>query len=76
MSEIDLRTCKPGDKLLSKHGMVLEYVEYDPTAVYPHIVAYPNEAPYMGSSGSRLDNGQVFAKNRMEEDQDIVEILG
>lgn len=67
---IDLRTCKPGDKLLSKHGMVLEYVEHLPDAYFPHIVKYPD-----GAFGSRCDDGHVFAKKRLEEDHDIIEIL-
>ena len=71
MTEVDLRKCKPGDKLLSKHGNVLEYVEYKPSNTYPHFIKYPD-----GSLGTRLDNGWVFGKKRMEEDEDIVQILG
>lgn len=73
--EVDLTTCKPGDKLLTVHGLVLEYVEYKPENTYPHLVKYPHEPPYNGSLGSRLDNGWVFGKKRTEEDEDIVEIL-
>lgn len=71
MSSVDLRKCKPGDKLLSKHGIVLEYVFHEPGAPYPHRVKYPD-----GSMGTRLDDGHVFGKKRLPEDHDIVEILG
>lgn len=71
MSELDLRTCKPGDELLGKHGVVLKYVKYVQGQPYPHIVAYPD-----GQLGSRLNNGQVFKKDRLEKDEDIVEIIG
>ena len=73
---IDLRNCKPGDKLLSKHGLLLEYVgpllEED---YFDHAVKYPNISPYFGSSGTRTHDGFVFRKKRLEEDHDIVEIL-
>ncbi len=64
---VDLRTCKPGDKLLTKHGTILTYV--GPTAC-PHLIKYPN-----GAFGTRSDNGQVVVHGRLPEDEDIVEIL-
>jgi hypothetical protein len=72
---VDLRTCKPGDKLRSKHGMVLEYIgrtKYNDSysSAYPHDVRYPD-----GSRGTRTNNGQVFCVNRLPEDHDIVEII-
>lgn len=67
---VDLRTCKPGDKLRSKHGVILTYVDYWPDDHFPHEVAYPD-----GSWGSRTDDGFVFHKNRLPEDHDIVEII-
>jgi hypothetical protein len=70
MSDINLTTCIPGQKLLSKHGQILTYVSHNPTEAFPHIVRYQN-----GSVGSRLDNGQVFAKNRSVLDEDVVQIL-
>ncbi len=68
---VDLRECKAGDKLLSRHGLVLEYVRVLPEGDYmDHEVKYPN-----GSFGSRTHDGFVFRKKRMEIDHDIVEIL-
>lgn len=68
---VDLRTCKKGDKLISKHGLVLTYV--GPTEeghYYDHYVTYPN-----GSGGTRLHDGTTYRHNRMECDHDIVEIV-
>lgn len=70
---VDLRQCKPGDKLLTKHGTIMEYVgPNDPWfhTQYPHLVKYPN-----GELGSRTDDGFVFLFDQRPEDQDIVEIL-
>jgi hypothetical protein len=68
---VDLRTCKPGDVLISKHGMKLTYVkalsEWD---YMDHEVMYPN-----GSSGTRTHDGFVLRKKRLEIDHDIVEII-
>ncbi len=69
-NSIDLRTCKPGQKLRSKHGLILTYSKYSLDDYYPHEVIYPN-----GSRGTRINDGHVFYKNRMKEDHDIVEIL-
>ena len=70
---VDLRTCKLGDKLLTKHGTILEYFwpndSPHPTE-YPHLIKYPN-----GAFGTRTDNGQIFLQIRRPEDEDIVEIL-
>ena len=70
---VDLRQCKAGDKLLTKHGTILTYVGPNdspyPTE-YPHLIMYPS-----GGFGSRTDNGQVFVQARRPEDEDIVEIL-
>ena len=69
---IDLRTCKPGDKLRSSHGSILTYV--GPTEEgheYDHYVQYRD-----GSLGTRTHDGHVFREKRMPEyDQDIVKIL-
>jgi hypothetical protein len=68
---IDLRKCKPGDILISKHGMELTYVKALPEEDYmDHEVKYPN-----GSYGTRTHDGFVFRKKRLEEDHDIVEII-
>lgn len=73
---VDLRTCKSGDKLISKHGLVLTYVGILPEGSYmDHEVQYPDEAPYFGSSGSRTHNGFAYCQNRLESDHDIVEIV-
>lgn len=64
----NMNKCKKGDKLLSVHGTVLEYIgineRYEP---YRHVVKYPN-----GSLGSRTDSGEVFVRNKMDTDEDIL----
>lgn len=68
---VDLRKCKPGDKLQTRHGTVMEYVELETSnRSYPHIVKYPN-----GARGTRTDDGFVFRVNRHPDDEDIVEIM-
>lgn len=68
---IDLNTCKSGQKLRTKHGTILTYVGKMPVGShYPHEIKYPN-----GSSGTRCDDGFVFYKNRLDSDEDIVEII-
>ena len=71
---IDLRNCKKGDKLLTKHSTILEYVEaLDPEIhYYSHRIKYPN-----GSDGTRVDSGHVFKnpESRLDSDEDVVEIL-
>lgn len=53
---VDLNTCKPGDKLLSKHGEILTYVgKCDETNYYDHNVLYAN-----GSPGTRMNDGFVY----------------
>lgn len=65
----DMNQCKPGDKLKSKHGLILEYIGIDETqAPYRHRVRYP--APL--GEGTRLDNGMVFKNRPLPEDHDIV----
>jgi hypothetical protein len=64
----DMNKCSKGDKLLSTHGTVLEYVGIDGRqSPYRHVVKYPN-----GALGSRTDSGEVFIKNKMEIDEDII----
>ena len=68
---VDLRTCKPGDKLISKHGMELIYMRPLPDGTYmDHEVKYPD-----GSLGTRTHDGFVFRKKRLDTDHDIVEIV-
>ena len=69
---VDLRNCKPGDKLLSRHGLILEYVRpLGENDYMDHQVRYP-----CGGWGSRTHDGFVFRKSREPEiDHDIIEIL-
>lgn len=70
---VDLRTCKKGDILISKHGTRLKYIRPLPEDnYYDHEVEYPE--PNCGN-GTRTHNGQVFRKNREDTDEDIVEII-
>jgi hypothetical protein len=72
--KIDLRTCKPGDKLISSHGAELEYVRPTTEREYlDHVVKYLDENLGMGT---RTHDGFVFKNNRIPEiDHDIVKIL-
>ena len=76
---IDLRTCKPGQKLRSKHGLILTYIgPTEPGNYYDHIVQYPPIAPYTEKTlGTRIHSGHVSrnVNKRLPEDHDIVEIL-
>jgi hypothetical protein len=70
---IDLSMCKPGQKLKSKHGMILTYVRpLNPANDYNHEIMYPNK-----SIGTRTNDGFVYMNpnKRIPEDEDIVEIL-
>ena len=69
---VDLNTCVKGQKLRSKHGMILTYVGPSGNSFYPHEVRYPQ-----GGYGSRTHDGFTFSNpsKRLEEDNDIVEIL-
>jgi len=75
--KIDLRTCKKGDILISKHDLIVEYIEplpandyYDHKVYYPPTVEWPN-----GSYGTRTHDGRVFRNVRQPEDHDIVKII-
>lgn len=73
MSNIDLRICKPGQKLRSKHGMILTYVRpLEESNYYQHEVQYPS-----GAMGTRTHDGYVYKNpdKRLPQDHDIVEIL-
>jgi len=70
---IDLRTCKKGDLLVSKHGSILEYVAPLPDGnLYDHEVMYPD-----GSGGTRLHDGYTFRnpERRLPTDHDIIAII-
>lgn len=66
---VDLTKCKPGDKLRSKHGLVLTYVGPN-NGDYPHTVKYPD-----GNYGTRTNDGFTFRTKRMDSDHDIVEVI-
>jgi hypothetical protein len=67
---VDLNTCVPGQRLLSKHGWILTYV--GKANLGRHTVKYPD-----GVLASRTDDGYVSSmpEDRREQDHDIVEIL-
>ena len=68
---IDLRKCRPGDKLLSKKGNVVTYLGNDSgNFLWPHRIQYID-----GGIGTRTNDGFVFSANRWPEDDDIVKIL-
>lgn len=70
---VDLNQCKPGDKLRSKHGMILTYIRKLPKgSYYSHQVKYPS-----GALGSRTNDGYVMCNpdKRLKSDHDIVEII-
>jgi len=62
-----MNQCKPGDKLLSFRGTIFTYGGKTHPYPYPHLVFYPD-----GHEGTRTDDGQVFSKNKLPEDEDIV----
>jgi hypothetical protein len=68
--KVDMSQCKPGQKLRSKHGIILEFVGYYPADVFPYRVVYSD-----GGHGYRTVEGWVFRNNVLPEDHDIVEIL-
>jgi hypothetical protein len=71
LGKVDLRTCEPGDLLVSRHGEYLTYVEPLRDENYmDHMVMYSN-----GAYGSRTHDGYVYRKKRKESDHDIVAIL-
>lgn len=63
----NMNQCKPGDKLISVHGMMLVYVGRIGSSEYPHKVMYPD-----GSFGTRNDEGYVYNTDRLPEDHDII----
>lgn len=70
---VDLSKCNKGDRLLSRHGMVLIYIEPFPeNNYYDHRVQYPD-----GGFGTRMNDGYTFKNpgSRMSIDHDIVEVL-
>ena len=69
---IDLNSCVAGQYLRTVHGTLLIYVGLRSSAPpYNHEIKFANGS----GGGTRLDDGHVFAKNRRESDEDVVEIL-
>lgn len=66
-ASFDMRKCNPGDKLVSVHGTILEYVSKTGPSQYPHTVMYPS-----GGFGTRTDDGHVFQHKHLKEDEDII----
>lgn len=81
--KVDLRNCKPGDRLRGRQGSILTYVGTTPQGgltYLSHVVKYvtrPDGTPYPHHSyGTRTDDGYVYMLSRMPEvDEDIVEVL-
>lgn len=71
-ANIDLRNCKPGDVLISKHGKKFVYVKYNENDHYPHQIT---DFERRIENNSRIDDGHVFYRNRQEDDHDIVQII-
>jgi hypothetical protein len=69
--KVDLRDCKGGEELISKHGYHCIYVGINESEAFPHLILYPD-----GSNGTRNDAGKVFNKKSLPEDHDIVEVRG
>lgn len=68
---VDLRDCKGGEELISKHGYRCIYVGINESEAFPHLILYPD-----GSNGTRNDAGKVFNKRPLPTDHDIVEVRG
>lgn len=68
---IDLRSCKKGDKLISKHGRSFTYVGPLPQGDYYDHEITDDET---GGRCTRTHDGHVFRNKRLPEDHDIVEI--
>lgn len=78
--KVDLRTCDPGDKLISALGGELEYV--GPTEEHEYLdhkvkyISIPGGNLGNNSFGTRTHDGFVFKNKRIPEtDHDIVKII-
>lgn len=65
---VDLRACKPGDKLEMPNGEVAEYVNYTGYRLCPHSVKMPS-----GKDVFFTDNGQFYSYRT--SDIDIVKVI-
>lgn len=70
LKPVDLRTCKPGDKLICRSGIMAAYVGRLSCSIYPHSITYSK-----GGFGSRTDDGKVFQFRNMHKDLDIIRII-
>ena len=71
---VDLRKCKVGDILVSKHGK--KFVYHSPNkdgTIYPHHIAYIEQPEQI--IGSRTDDGHVFQFSCQPNDHDIVLVI-
>lgn len=78
--KVDLRNCKKGDILISKHGAILEYLAplpeehyYDHSVKYLWLDGVLNEGQL--GNGTRNDDGSVFKSKRLDTDHDIVAVI-
>ena len=70
LGKVDLRDCKPGDILVTRSGKTAEYVG-------PSEGHYDHEIKFEKNSyGTRTHDGYVFRKNRRDDDEDIIKVLG
>lgn len=80
---IDLRTCKEGDILISSQGAILKYISPTPYKHYvylehvvQHLMTPDGELTSNGSLGTRTHDGFVFRLSREPNiDHDIVKII-
>ena len=81
--KIDLRNCKPGDKLRIRTTEAWKNAAPNPpTDIVTYIGRRENDdwmqhdIEYSdGSKGTRTNEGWTFDKNRREDDPDVIEIL-
>lgn len=67
---VNMKSCVPGQKLITRMGKVFEYVEYCPDSVFPHTVATDGH-----HRGTRTDEGWTFRNNPLYTDEDIIYIV-
>ena len=86
--DIDLRTCKAGDKLrirmTGSYKNATERLEGKPPSDIVTYMGKTDESSYYdhnieysnGSRGTRNHDGSTFKKNKKEDDPDVIEIIG
>lgn len=80
-TEIDLSTCKEGDKLRIKlNDLMIERAVSDIVTYVrplPENDFYDHEIEYSdGSRGTRCNNGHTYRNKRLPNDPDVIEIIG